>query len=37
MKKHHPPSLLHPFTAIQTPPQGRKENAPKPLKQPHTP
>ena len=43
MKKHHPPSLLHPFTAIQTPPQGRKENAPKlpknspkmPLNHPH--
>ena len=32
MKKHNPPSLLHPFTTIQTPPQGRKENAPKPPK-----
>ena len=37
MKKHNPPSLLHPFTTIQTPPQGRKENAPKPPKNSPTP
>lgn len=44
MKKRHPPSLLHPLTTIQAPPQaikktpqGRKENAPKPPKNSPTP
>ena len=38
MKKHHPPSPFHPFTTAQSPPQGRKENAPKPPKNsPKTP